>query len=90
MKRLLIPLRKALALFLAIYFLCLALPIKSEPIAPLDADRLRLQLPDLPLAHQAHADDYRQIHDQAAQKQNRHRFRLFGLFHFRYKKRLFQ
>ena len=44
MKKLLIPLRKGLALFLAVYFLCLALPIKSEKIAPLDADNLRLQL----------------------------------------------
>jgi hypothetical protein len=44
MKQLLIPLRKGVALFLAIYFLCLALPIKSERIAPLDKDKLRLQL----------------------------------------------
>ena len=44
MKKLLISLRKGLALFLAIYFLCLALPIKSEKIAPLDAENLRLQL----------------------------------------------
>ena len=44
MEKLLIPLRKGLALFLAVYFLCLALPIKSETIAPLDKDNLRLQL----------------------------------------------
>ena len=44
MKQLLFLLRKGLALFLAIYFLCLALPIKSDTIAPLDADNLKLQL----------------------------------------------
>ena len=44
MRKLLIPLRKGLALFLATYFFFATLPLKSEPIAPLDKENVRLSL----------------------------------------------
>ena len=44
MKQVLIPLRRVLALFLAGWFFFATLPIKSDPIAPLDRDNLRLCL----------------------------------------------
>lgn len=44
MKQLLIPLRKGLALFLATYFFFATLSLKSEPIAPLDKETVRLSL----------------------------------------------
>lgn len=44
MKQLLIPLRKALAVFLALYFAIAALSFKPEKIAPLDEENLRLHL----------------------------------------------
>jgi len=44
MRKLLIPLRKALALFLATYFFFATLPMKSDTIAPLDTEKLRLSL----------------------------------------------
>ena len=44
MKKLLIPLRKGLALFLATYFFFATLALKSEPIAPLDPDNVRLSV----------------------------------------------
>ena len=44
MKQLLIPLRKGFAIFLALYFAAAALSVKSDRIAPLDKDGLRLHL----------------------------------------------
>ncbi|MBQ4208379.1 MAG: metallophosphoesterase [Clostridia bacterium] len=44
MKQLLIPLRKVIAIFLTFYFFLATLSVRSDNIAPLDEERLRLHL----------------------------------------------